>query len=244
MFSFVPLNLIQQFKKASNVYFVVIMMMQMINVISISGGNPAMLPPLAIVVAVSMLKDAYEDYNRHKKDDEENDSVCSTISTSNGVAKATAIKWRDLKVGDVVKLCENEYLPADILVISGTGAEGLCYVETKNLDGETNLKHKVAPKQLYEHFLSLSNARDIKSAEIFCEAPNKDLYKFDGKMKLPTAVSETQESIPLSNDNIMLRGMSLRNTEFVIGIVVYTGSDTKIQMNSSSGKYKTSRIMN
>lgn len=60
------------------------MMMQMINVISISGGNPAMLPPLAIVVAVSMLKDAYEDYNRHKKDDEENDSECSIVTHRNG----------------------------------------------------------------------------------------------------------------------------------------------------------------
>lgn len=49
-------------------------------------------------------------------------------------------------MGDILKLQENEYLPADIVVVSSTGPEGLCYVETKNLDGETNLKHKVAPK--------------------------------------------------------------------------------------------------
>lgn len=60
--TFLPLNLLEQFRKASNFYFVIIMCMQMVQVISISNGNPAMLPPLLIVVSVSMIKDAYEDY--------------------------------------------------------------------------------------------------------------------------------------------------------------------------------------
>ena len=60
--TFLPLNLMEQFRKASNFYFIIIMCMQMVKVISISNGNPAMLPPLLIVVSVSMIKDAYEDY--------------------------------------------------------------------------------------------------------------------------------------------------------------------------------------
>ena len=185
------------------------MMMQMVRIISISNGKPAMLPPLMIVVAVSMLKDAYEDYLRHQKDDEENDSKCTLISKE---GKFVESKWRDLKIGSIVRVSQNEFFPADLLMIANSGTEGLCYVETKNLDGETNMKHKVAPKQLNEHFKNLNKINDINTSQIFCEVPNKDLYKFDGKMQLPISISANQEYIPLSNDNVVLRGMSLRNT--------------------------------
>ena len=115
------------------------MCMQTIDLISISEGKPAMLPPLIIVITVSMIKDAYEDYCRHCKDREENDSHCRILSNGKFEEK----KWREVKVGDVIKVYENEYFPADLLLVETTGLEGLCYVETKNLDGETNMKHKV-----------------------------------------------------------------------------------------------------
>ena len=97
------------------------------------------------------------------------------------------------------------------------------------MDGETNLKHKIAPKRLNEYLLKSNNIiNEIATAQIFCEAPNKDLYKFDGSMNLPSCISKNQDSIALSNDNVLLRGMSLRNTEYVYGIVIYTGKETKI----------------
>ena len=138
--SFLPLNLIEQFKKASNIYFGIIMFMQTINAISISGGKPAMLPPLIIVTAVSMIKDAYEDYCRHCKDREENNSPCLILKPS---GQYELCKWHEVKVGDIIKVEENQYFPADILIVESTGQDGLCYVETKNLDGETNMKHKI-----------------------------------------------------------------------------------------------------
>jgi magnesium-transporting ATPase (P-type) len=60
-------------------------------------------------------------------------------------------------------------------------------------------------------------------------------------MKLPESIGGGL--IPLSNDNVMLRGMSLRNTPSVYGVVLYTGHQTKIQMNSSTAKYKSSKVM-
>ena len=74
--SFIPHNLFEQFTtKLANLYFLVIMFMQMIEVISISQGQPAMLPPLVFVVVLSMIKDAYEDYKRRREDQNENSAV-------------------------------------------------------------------------------------------------------------------------------------------------------------------------
>lgn len=66
-----------------------------------------------------------------------------------------------MKVGQVVKINENEFLPADVLLVASSGLEGLCYVETKNLDGETNLKNKLAPKELNDYFQDVESLQDI-----------------------------------------------------------------------------------
>ena len=78
--TFIPLNLFEQFKKTSNIYFVFICFMQTRDAITISGGYPANLIPLLMVLFMSMLKDGYEDYQRHKKDDEENSRPASVFS--------------------------------------------------------------------------------------------------------------------------------------------------------------------
>ena len=225
LLSFLPLNLIEQLKKASNIYFVIIMLMQTVNAISISGGKPAMLPPLIIVTAVSMIKDAYEDYCRHCKDREENNSRCLILKQGGHYEEC---KWHEVKVGDIIKVEENHYFPADLLIVESTGQDGLCYVETKNLDGETNMKHKIQASKI----ASIDSYRTIQ-----CELPNKELYKFDGRALLANGQQ------PLTNDNVVLRGMSLRNTEYIVGVVIYTGNDTKIQRNSTQSKYKTSKLM-
>jgi phospholipid-transporting ATPase len=48
--------------------------------------------------------------------------------------------WKDIRVGMIVKCMENEFFPADMVLLSSSGRKGICYIETKNLDGETNLK--------------------------------------------------------------------------------------------------------
>ena len=95
----------------------------------------------------------------------------------------------------------------------------MCYVETKNLDGETNLKNKVVPSGLTTEAFS----EILTRGEIICDTPNKDLYRFEGVLKLPGA-----DTIPLCIENVLLRGASLRNTEYVFGIVLYAGSQTKV----------------
>jgi P-type E1-E2 ATPase len=145
------------------------MFMQMVPAISITGGSPALLPPLCFVILVSMVKDAYEDYLRHKKDNEENDAICQIIH--DGVLVET--KWKDVRIGQVLQVNEDQFFPADMLTIHSGGEDGLCYVETKNLDGETNLKHKFAPKELNEFFLSPQViSEDLETSVVTYEAPN------------------------------------------------------------------------
>ena len=64
--TFLPLNLILQFSKMANFYFLILLIMEMFPLISDSGGQPVLALPLSFVIGLSMIKDIYEDYQRGK----------------------------------------------------------------------------------------------------------------------------------------------------------------------------------
>lgn len=141
----------------------------MIDGISISDGKPAMLPPMIFVIVTSMLKDGYEDYKRHRDDRQENEENTEVFNQVTGQFENRF--WENVQVGDVVKVKRNSFFPADLLLMHSTGENGVCFVETKNLDGESNLKMKVATKELnrlYRDEDSISNLQGI----VGCEVPN------------------------------------------------------------------------
>ncbi|OUM67612.1 hypothetical protein PIROE2DRAFT_30469, partial [Piromyces sp. E2] len=170
--------------------------------------------------------------------------------------------WQDIRVGDIILLSANENVPADIVVLSTSEDENECYVETKNLDGETTLKRRCGKKET-------QCIRNIKYAKKFkfvikAENPISNLYEFRSRIEIPNhknkgiteheiddgySTEENKEifpygkvSIPLDITNLLLRGSIIRNTEWVIGAVVYTGNDTKVQLNSGNTPTKRSRI--
>ena len=135
-----------------------------------------------------------------------------------------------------------------MLIVRSTEDEGALYVETKNLDGETNLKNKCVPKDLWSKFEHMDHTIVNFEARLTFDGPNNFIYKFEGclDMEEDTQLLTNKKhkvQVPLTNDNIALRGMSLRNTEQVLGIVVYTGHETKIQMNTTKSPYKVSKMM-
>lgn len=113
--------------------------LQTVDEISTSGGIPVIFFPLTVIVTVSGLKDLFEDLKRKRSDNDENNRKIMVLENDRFVNKT----WRDLRVGSIVKISENEYLPADLLLIQSSDEKNLCYIETKNLDGETNLKRKI-----------------------------------------------------------------------------------------------------
>ena len=194
--SFLPKNLLEQFGKMANCYFLVMMLLQLVPLISITYGTPTLALPLVFVIGVSMLKDISEDYKRHKSDNEENLRAARVLSMSTGAFENRP--WKAVRVGDVVRVERNEFFPADLVLLTSSERKGIAYVETKNLDGETNLKHKIAQKKIHkmlkEYKLSDTASYssgtaggggdgDLRSFDgsIACEQPNELLYRFEGK---------------------------------------------------------------
>lgn len=148
-------------------------------------------------------------------------------------------RWRDLKVGQIVKVQDTEFFPADMILLSSSSPKGICYVETKNLDGETNLKHKQAHSDIYEICQDENKACTLQG-KLVCGKPNDQIYVFDGVLALKDNGRRTKT--PQYYEHFLLRGSSLKNTDWVIGLVVHTGHDTRIMMNSTQSKAKSSRI--
>lgn len=144
-------------------------------------------------------------------------------------------KWRDLRVGDIVKVEKDEYFPADLILLASNYDDSICYVDTMNLDGETNLKLKQALEGT-SNLLEDSSFRDFK-AVIRCEDPNANLYSFVGSLE----VGEDQQ-FPLSPQQLLLRDSKLKNTDFIYGVVIFTGHDTKVMQNSTEPPSKRSKI--
>ena len=235
-----PKILIEQFSKIANIYFLIIAFFQVFKEISNSNGKPVILFPLLIVVSVNGLKDFYEDWKRKKSDDKENskNTLIYNAKKKNFVKK----QWRDVLIGDIIKVKEDEYFPADCVVLYTSEESNCCYIETKSIDGETNLKFKKSNKNIIEITKNNKNKENLvffDKSVIHCQPPNEYIYEFSGKFIPP---GNDNNEIFLDIDNFILRGCSLKQTSFIYAIVVYVGHDTKIMRNSCSAKEKVSKI--
>jgi phospholipid-translocating ATPase len=148
--------------------------------------------------------------------------------------------WKKLEVGDIVLLRENEQVPADIVVLSTSDPDGLCYLETKNLDGETNLKVRKAVHATS----SLSSEEDIEKSSFILdsEPPHQNLYVYNGVLRYTDVSTDEPRKEGVTINELLLRGCTVRNTAWIIGLVVFTGPDTKIYLNGGQTPSKQSKI--
>nr|NP_001287294.1 ATPase 8B, isoform F [Drosophila melanogaster]AHN57293.1 ATPase 8B, isoform F [Drosophila melanogaster] len=230
LFTFLPFNLLEQFQRLANFYFLCLLVLQLIPAISsLTPVTTAI--PLIGVLTLTAVKDAYDDIQRHISDSQVNNRKSKTLR--NG--KLVEAKWSEVQVGDVIRLDNNQFVAADTLLLSTSEPNGLCFIETAELDGETNLK----AKQCLTETIELGDRHDSLwnfNGEIICERPNNLLNKFDG-----TLIWRGQR-FALDNEKILLRGCVLRNTQWCYGVVVFAGVDTKLMQNSGKTQFKSTGV--
>ncbi|KAK3848100.1 MAG: hypothetical protein J3R72DRAFT_361222 [Linnemannia gamsii] len=221
LLTFLPVNLLFQFKRFYNIYFLCAAIFVC--------AEPSLSPvteilPLTLVLTITAVKDALEDYRRYQQDKRSNSLECTLVKQG----ELIPIKSKDIRPGDVLKICKNDKIPADVVILSTSMEEGACFVETSELDGETNLKRKAALTQS-SGFTQLEQVSHI-IGKITTEMPNERLSRLDGRIKL------------LTMTNVVLRGSWLKNTEWVYGVVLYAGVDTKMMRNLKNTGLKFSTM--
>ena len=232
----IPKILKEQFSKTVNLYFILIAMLQSIREISYSGGQPVILLPLAIVVIINGIKDFYEDYKRKKSDYLENSKKTKILNNKTGMFEDST--WGEIKLGDIVMVKNNENFPCDLLLLSSSDDNNICYIETKNIDGETNLKIRYNNIKEYWNISSLTK----KKLKIEIPPPNDNLYSFDAKIYKNE--NNYSDYFTVDNNSFLPRGCKLMHTNEIIGISVYLGKDTKCMKNAPKIKTKTSKVEN
>uniref|UniRef100_A0AAX7TYK2 Phospholipid-transporting ATPase n=1 Tax=Astatotilapia calliptera TaxID=8154 RepID=A0AAX7TYK2_ASTCA len=230
--SFLPKNVFEQLHRFANVYFIFLAALNFVPVVEAFQPEIALVP-IVLVLSLTALKDICEDYRRFKTDRLINGLLCRVYSSTQQSYVDQC--WKNVQVGDFVHLSCNEIIPADMLLLYSSDPHGVCYIETANLDGETNLKQR----QVVSDFPLQGEEFTPESfhSRIECENPNNDLSRFRGYMEHSNGVR-----VGLHSGNLLLRSCTIRNTETVVGIVVYAGHETKAMMNNSGPRYKRSKL--
>ena len=228
IWNFVPLFLLYFYSNYFNLYFLIVTIILSIKSISTMSWTIGVIPYL-VVIAMSVFREGFEDYKKYSNDKEFNNSKSQIYNSK--TKKFEEIFWKDMKVGKIVKLIRNESIPCDVLIIETSNENGLSYLETSNLDGESALK----PRECFNYI----NLENYNQFEIHIDKPNKNIYQIDGYV---IKNNNNNEKIFFNNSHILLRGGTLKNVDYIYGIIIYSGNDTKLMQNINNSSYKHSYI--
>uniref|UniRef100_A0AAQ5XAQ3 Phospholipid-transporting ATPase n=1 Tax=Amphiprion ocellaris TaxID=80972 RepID=A0AAQ5XAQ3_AMPOC len=226
--NFIPKNMFEQFRRVANFYFLIIFLVQLIIDTPTSPITSGL--PLFFVITVTAIKQGYEDWLRHKADNAVNKCPVHVVQHGKVLRKQS----RKLRVGDVVLVKEDESFPCDLILLSSSRDDGTCYVTTASLDGESSHKTYYAVQDTKAY--NTEKEVDSIHATIECEQPQPDLYKSVQHTDLNKAF------LPLGSENLLLRGATLKNTEYIFAVAIYTGMETKMALNYQSKSQKRSAV--
>ena len=263
--TFIPKSLLIQFARLPNIYFLATAIIQSIPLISPLTSVTAIVP-LLFVLMVAMIRDLIEDLSRLTYDRLNNNEEVRIYREGRFIKGTSA----SINVGEVILLVENEQIPSDMILIDSSLNEGMAFVETSSLDGEKNLKPKIANKNLCGFFKNNLNSPEEKVSlcknfygmkiEGFCQCdyPNSDLHKLDGRINISLRIKKNSKNLmveegeeikeinnmqfPITQIQMLLKGSILKNTDWIIGIALYTGMNNKIILNSKMPRTKISLI--
>uniref|UniRef100_A0A4W6FKM9 Phospholipid-transporting ATPase n=1 Tax=Lates calcarifer TaxID=8187 RepID=A0A4W6FKM9_LATCA len=224
LFTFLPLNLFEQFQRIANAYFLFLLVLQVRE--TNTHTHAQHLHP-----TVKQISCKHSKCNRHRSDNQVNNRKAQVLIDR----KLRSEKWMDVQVGDIIKLENNQFVTADLLLLSSSEPLNLVYIETAELDGETNLKVRQALPVTGDLGDDIEKLADF-NGEVRCEPPNNRLDRFTGTLTF------AGQKYSLDNEKILLRGCTLRNTEWCFGLVLFGGPETKLMQNCGKSTFKRTSI--
>ncbi|XP_034147865.1 probable phospholipid-transporting ATPase VB [Esox lucius] len=210
---FIPMNLYEQFHRFANLYFVGLAVLNFVPAVEAFQPEVAIVP-ICVMLALTALKDGWEDCRRFRSDRRINHTSCRVYSRK--VSGFVERHWKDVRVGDLVEVASNEIIPADLLLLHTSDLNGVCHIETASLDGETNLKRRLVVPGLNTQDSSFEPQNFHCTVAV--EKPNDNLNQFKGYIE-----TSDMKRLGFGIDSLLPRGCTVRNTDLATGFVVYTG---------------------
>ena len=266
LLSWAPLSLLYQFTRVANIYFLII---SILTAMPFSPKSPgSMIGTFSAVLIFTMFKELFEDYFRMKSDREVNNTKSYVLNHE--TKKFEQTPWKNIQLGDVIRISKDESFPCDMLFIYSRN--DVIFVDTMNLDGETNLKPKtIVSLELHDYIRKDLESRSIADAEepkhrdgehhgnhklnkyvdridaingtIESGGPSENLENWDANVHIDTPGTNNNIKCHAGIDSLLLRGCYLRNVDYCYGIAVYLGKETKIMMNAKKPPRKVSNLM-
>lgn len=235
IFTFLPLALFYQFNSCFNLFFLFTAIITSIKSISTLEPISAIMP-FIVVLIISLIREALEDIRKYQYDKKSNNSSAIIYKSPHFIES----KWSDIEIGTILKITKDETLPADILIFKSSSENGFSYLETTNLDGESGLKPREA---LQAGQSEVNKEGDIdklfnntSSTYVEVDQPSMDIYNVEGTLFI------NGKKHYFDINNVLLRGGKLKNVDYVYGITIYTGKDSKLMKNINHSSLKFSNI--
>ena len=231
--TFVPVVILNQFRFFGNQFYLIMTLSQFINVFKV-GFLFSYVVPLLIVIIMSLIKELLDEIKRYNQDKKTNNEKYTKIVFENKGLKKVNIKSKDIKIGDILELKQNQRAPCDLIILSNSESNNL-YIRTEQLDGETDWKIRKVPNELINiNLMDLFNNYEIL---IEYEPPNRNIYEFKGVINFFNKSENCVKDEAISLENTIWANTVLASAN-TIGIAVYTGRDTRAQMNTVKAKLK------
>ncbi|CUM47491.1 uncharacterized protein AC631_04948 [Debaryomyces fabryi] len=244
--TFIPIILYEQFKFFFNLYFLLVALSQIIPQLRI-GYLSSYIVPLAFVLTVTMMKEAGDDIARRRRDKEQNNELYEVLNRSSPLSltqEAKMVASKNLKVGDLVRLHKDTRIPADMILLQTSEKDGTgeAFIKTDQLDGETDWKLRIA-SNVTQSMTNISQL--INNISLIVSNPTKSIHHFTGKLIYhpPQQVGSASpipnnETFALTIDQTLWANTVLA-LGTAIGIIIYTGIETRQLLNTTKTGVKT-----
>lgn len=232
-FTLIPLVIYNQFKYFFNFFYLSITVAQLYPPFQV-GFLITYIAPLAFVLSITILKEAYDDIIRWKRDQEVNNQLFTRISTTGRIS----IEAKKIKVGHIIEIKAGERIPADMVLLATSEDSGSVFIRTDQLDGETDWKLRKAvvyTQKLYKRLTTDLEKIALCDAFVVAEQPDRNIYKFMGTIEVEKEEGNVTEGLGLDHT---LWSSTVLTKGIAIGLVLYTGKETRSVLNSNEATQK------